>query len=174
MALYFPAPKWDQTSYKQGSPQFGHRRAKGGRLHAACDLYAPLESDVVAVDAGIIVELSLGRFANNTHAISIQHEGIGVIRYGEVVKIPEEYKKTGVKVEKGGLVIGKVGRAVASFPPMLHLELYDGSGSGSLSDKVHKIEYYNEDVLKDGNYQRRADLMNPTKFLDRLWLEGVK
>lgn len=173
MALYFPAPKWDKTSYKQGSPEFGHNRG-GSRIHGACDLYAPLDSDVVAVDAGIIVELSLYKFAGNTLAISIQHEGIGIIRYGEVVNIPKEYQKAGVKIEKGGVVIGKVGRAVASYPPMLHFELFDGSGSGQLSDKVHKIEYYNEGVLKNGNYQRRADLMNPTKFLDRLWLEGIK
>ncbi len=57
---------------------------------------------------------------------------------------------------------------------MLHFELFDGSGVGKLTDKVHKIEYYNKDVLKNANYQRRADLMNPTKFLDRLWLEGIK
>lgn len=129
---------------------------------------------MVAVDAGIVFELSLFKFAGTTLAISIQHEGIGIIRYGEVTDIPEEFQKVGVKIEKGGTVIGKVGKAVSSYPPMLHFELFDGSGSGRLSNKVDKIEYYNEGVLKDGNYQRRADLMNPSKFLDRLWLEGIK
>ena len=57
---------------------------------------------------------------------------------------------------------------------MMHFELFDGTGSGILTDRVNKIEYYNEGVLKNANYQRRADLMNPTKFLDRLWSEGKK
>ena len=56
----------------------------------------------------------------------------------------------------------------------MHFELFDGSGSGVLTDRVNKIEYYNEDVLKNANYQRRADLMNPTKFLDRLLKEGKR
>lgn len=171
MALYFPAPEWKGT-YEQMA-KFGHRRGGGARVHAGCDLYAPFESDVVAVDAGIVVEVSL-KFAGNTQAIAISHEGIGVIRYGEVVKIPKEFLKAGAKIGKGGTVIGKVGRAVTKLSPMLHFELFDGSASGPLSDKVHKIEYKNDGVLKDANYERRADLMNPTKFLERLWLEGIK
>lgn len=174
MALYFPAPKWDGTSYKQGSPEFGHRRKgkKGFRDHAACDLYAPLESDVVAVDDGYVVEFSI-KFAGPTQALALFHRGIGVIRYGEIVKVPVEYRIINTPIT-AGTVIGKVGRAVATYPPMLHLELFDGSGSGPLSDRVHKIEYTNEDVEKDGKYERRGDLMNPTKLIDRLWLEGKK
>lgn len=144
--------------------QFGWRRPNK-RIHAACDLYAPLKSDVVSVDAGIIVES--GYFYENTQAIAIRHEGIGIIRYGEILEIPEEFLKIGAKVEKGGIVIGKVGQVI-KVSPMVHIELFDGSGSGIFTDRVNKIEYYNEGVLKSANYQRRADLMNPTKFLDRL------
>jgi len=172
MALYFPAPKWDGTSIKQGAPRFGANRGK--RVHGACDLYAPLKSDVVAVDAGIVVEISGPGFAGTTEAISISHEGIGIIRYGEVVQIPEEFKKIGAKVEKGGILIGKVGKAVKSYPPMLHFELFDGSATGRLTVRSNDVEYYNDGVLKDADYQRRKDLMNPTKFLERLWLEGKK
>ena len=57
---------------------------------------------------------------------------------------------------------------------MLHFELFDGTGTGILTDRVHKIEYYNLGVLKNANYQRRADLMNPTELLDRLWRDGIK
>lgn len=172
MALYFPAPKWDGTSYKEGQAKFDWRREGGARIHAGCDLYAPLESDVVAVDAGTVVEISY-KYAKHTKAIAVYHEKIGIIRYGELVSIPEEFFKVGAKVEKGGLVIGKVGQ-VAKVSPMLHFELFDGSGSGRLTNTVDKIEYKNADVQKDANYERRADLMNPTKLLDRLWLEGVK
>ncbi len=174
MSLYFPAPKWDGTSYKQGSPQFGHRRAKGDRVHAACDLYAPLESDVVAVDDGYVVEIST-KFSGPTQAIALFHKGIGVIRYGEVIKIPVDYLIVNTQIT-AGTVIGKVGRAVATFPPMLHFELFDGSGSGNLSVRPGGEEpaHYNSGVLKDAHYNRRTDLMNPTELLDRLWLEGLK
>ena len=168
MALYFPAPKYN-GNYKQGMAQFGWRRP-GGRVHAACDLYAPLKSDVVAVDAGIIVES--GYFYEATQAIAIRHLGIGIIRYGEILEIPKEFLKIGAEV-KAGDVIGKVAQVI-KVSPMLHFELFDGSRSGILTDRVNKIEYYNEGVLKIANYQRRADLMNPTKFLDRLWLEGIE
>lgn len=166
MALYFPAPKYN-GNYKQGMAQFGWRRPRG-RIDAACDLYAPLKSDVVAVDDGVIVES--GNFYIGTHAIAIRHEGIGIIRYGEILEIPKEFLKIDAKV-KAGAVIGKVGQVI-KVSPMLHFELFDGTGSGILSNKKDKIEYYNEGVLKNANYQRRADLMNPTKLLDRLWLEG--
>ncbi len=170
MALYFPAPKYN-GNYKQGMAQFGWRRPRG-RVHAACDLYAPLKSDVVAVDAGIIVES--GDFYEGTQAIAINHQGIGVIRYGEILEIPEKFLMVGVKVDAGN-VIGKVAQVI-SVSPMLHFELFDGTGSGKLTVRKSPkpIEYYNEGVLKSANYQRRADLMNPTKFLDRLLLEGLK
>jgi len=168
MALYFSAPKYN-GNYKQGMAQFGWRRPNK-RVHAACDLYAPFKSDVVAVDDGIIVES--GEFYENTQAIAIRHEGIGIIRYGEILEIPKEFLKIGAKV-KSGDVIGKVGQVI-KVSPMMHFELFDGSGSGILTDRVNKIEYYNEGVLKNANYQRRADLMNPTKFLDRLSSEGIK
>lgn len=173
MALYFPVPKFN-GNYKEGMAQFGWRRDGGKRIHAACDLYAPLKSDVVAVDAGIIVES--GDFYLGTQAIAIQHEGIGIIRYGEILEIPEEFLKIGVEIKAGGTIIGKVGQAFAKLSPMVHFELFDGTGSGKLTVRppAKEPEHYNEDVLKNAKYQRRADLMNPTKLLDRLWAEGKK
>lgn len=167
MALHFPAPKYN-GNYKQGMAQFGWRRPKK-RVHAACDLYAPLKSDVVAIAAGTIVES--GDFYEGTQAIAIRHEGIGIVRYGEILEIPKKFLKINEPVEAGD-VIGKVGQVI-KVSPMLHFELFDGSGSGKLTNTKDKIEYYNEDVLKTANYQRRADLMNPTKLLDRLRLEGI-
>lgn len=173
MALHFPAPEWVGTYVEMA--QFGHNRKGGKRIHGGVDLYAPFESDVFAVDGGVFVEISPPGFAGNTSAISVQHEGIGVIRYGEVVKIAKEYNFVGAKVKSGErVVIAKVGHAVPKLSPMLHFELFDGSTSGSLTDRSGKVEYYNEDVLKSANYERRKDLMNPTKFLERLWLEGLK
>ena len=151
--------------------QFGWRKP-GGRVHAACDLYAQLKSDVVAVDNGITVESE--DFYEGTQAIAIHHTGIGVIRYGEILEIPKEFLKIGSEV-KAGDVIGKVAQVI-KVSPMLHFELFDGSGSGKLTVRppAKEPEHYNEGVLKDARYQRRADLMNPTKLLDRLWSIGIK
>jgi murein DD-endopeptidase MepM/ murein hydrolase activator NlpD len=168
MALYFPAPEWTGTYIDMA--KFGYGRRKG-RIHGACDLYAPLESDVKAITDGIVIEIS-SIYEAKTQAIAIRHEGIGIVRYGEIVKIPKEIFKETAKV-KAGDVIGKVGQVI-KLSPMLHLELFDGTASGRLSDRSGNIEYYNEGVLKNGNYERRKDLMNPTKFLERLWLEGIK
>ena len=135
MALYFPAPKWTGTYIDMA--KFGHGRRRG-RIHGACDLYAPLESDVKAVTDGIVVEIS-PIYEAKTQAIAIRHEGIGIIRYGEIVKIPKEIFKVNADV-KAGDVIGKVGQVI-KFSPMLHFELFDGTGgSGRLSDKSPNIE----------------------------------
>lgn len=168
MALYFPVPGYN-GNYKVGMAQFGWRRP-GGRIHAACDLYAPLKSDVRAVDSSYIVES--GNFYLGTQAIAIFHEGIGVIRYGEILEIPEKFLKINASVEAGE-VVGKVGQVI-KVSPMAHIELFDGSGTGSLTNRSGRVEYYNEGVQKNANYERRADLMNPTALLDRLWAEGLK
>lgn len=171
MALYFPAPKFD-GSYKLGMAQFGWRRPHG-RVHAGCDLYAPLKSDIVAANDGIIVES--GYFYERTQVIAISHDGIGVIRYGKILEIPVKFLgKTGEKVEAGDL-IGKVGQVI-KISPMLHFELFDGTGTGKLTVRppATEPEYYNPGVLKNARYQRRADLMNPTELLDRLWRDGIK
>ncbi|GIU81017.1 MAG: hypothetical protein KatS3mg006_0081 [Pyrinomonadaceae bacterium] len=168
MKLYFPVPKYN-GNYKEGMAQFGWPRARG-RLHAGCDLYAPFKSDVVAITDGIVVEV--GDFYLGTQALAIRHEGIGVVRYGEIVEIPESFYKVGAKV-KAGDIIGKVGQVI-KISAMVHLELFDGTKIGPLTDRTKGIKYYNDGVKRDGNYQRRADLMNPTKLLDRLLLEGIR
>lgn len=126
--------------------QFGWRRPHG-RVHAACDLYAPLKSDVVAVDDGIIVES--GDFYEGTQAIALHHQGIGTIRYGEILEIPDKFLyKIGVKVEAGD-IIGKVGQVI-KISPMLHFELFDGTGTSKLTVRppAKEPEHYNQGVLK--------------------------
>lgn len=170
MPLYFPAPKW--TGVYVDMAKFGHNRDGGDRIHGACDLYAPLESDVVAIADGVVMELSY-KYEKQTQAIGVWHESLKcIIRYCEIVKIPKNVFAVKAEV-KAGDVIGKVGQVIKSSA-MLHIEQFDGSGSGRLSDKSPNIEYYNEGVLKNGKYERRKDLMNPTKFLENLWREGSK
>ena len=54
----------------------------------------------MAVDDGIIVESR--SFYEGTQAIAISHEEIGIIRYGEILQIPDKFLgKIGEKVKAG-------------------------------------------------------------------------
>ena len=153
----FPVPAWINTySIAASPPNFGAKRA-GGRLHAGCDLYAPLGSDVLAIGPGKV--LRVAAFYWGTDAVEIEHPGIGVVRYGEVVPAPGISK--GVSVAEGQIVAFiaqlKNPRPGGVNPhPMLHFELYTGTGQGPLT-------------TAEGSYKRRGDLQNPTNFLKSLY-----
>jgi murein DD-endopeptidase MepM/ murein hydrolase activator NlpD len=170
MALFFPVSEWNKQSYKEGMRQFGWRRDGGKRLHAGCDIYAPLKSPVIAIADGVVVERSY--FYAGTDQLSVRHAGIGIVRYGEMQFIPEKFS-VGIEVKAGELV-GSIGHLRGlKVHPMLHFELYAGTESGLLSLKPAETESKYTNV-KQGPYRRRSDLINSTELLDRLFLQGEK
>lgn len=96
-------------------------------------------------------------FYDVVYALEIKHADGSVIRYGEIQK--NSPVMAGDRVE-AGQVIGHVGQMISVPQAMLHFELYDGSdkASGQLTDKSH------------APYMRRRDLVDPTGFLDSLFL----
>jgi hypothetical protein len=68
---------------------FGYRRDGGARLHAGCDLYAPVGTPIFAIADGEVI-LAPYPFYLGTHAIEVYHKGVGVVRYGEVLS-PSKY-----------------------------------------------------------------------------------
>ena len=94
-------PAYDVTS---GQRQFGWNR--GGRLHAGCDLYAPLGTLVRAIADGEVVYTSTnfteakgGQPA--TGAIAVYHPGLEVVvRYAEIL-VPSEYDDHQTALRKG-------------------------------------------------------------------------
>jgi len=112
---------------------------------------------VVAIDAGKVLEVR--PFYWRTFAVVIEHPGIGVVRYGEIT--PGPGISDGVRVTEG-MIIGFIAQLINPRPggpnphPMLHFELYAGTGTGPLS-------------TADGPYQRRGDLQNPTTLLASLF-----
>ncbi len=84
-----------------------------------------------------------------TYAIEVKHTKGYIVRYTEVGELAEGIK-TGVSVEEGQ-TIAYVGAAL-----MLHFELYKGTEHGPLTDRSR------------AGFQRRADLLDPTKFIDSL------
>jgi len=151
MNNYWPVPEWISTqSYKQSPRSFGSKRSKG-RVHAGCDLYAPLDSPVLAIAGGRVVES--GFFYLGTSQLTIDHGALGVVRYGEIA--PDHLPKVGALIT-AGQQIGKIGSLGRGIHPMLHIEHYSGQTTGSVTN------------LKSGPYFRRSDLLDCTKLLDSL------
>jgi murein DD-endopeptidase MepM/ murein hydrolase activator NlpD len=153
----FPVPAWISTYSIAASPRsFGSLRANG-RLHAGCDLYAPIGSSIVAIAKGKVA--SVGPFYWGTDAVVVNHLGYGVVRYGEVTVAPGI--APGVEVVEGQIIafiaqLTNPNPANGNPHPMLHFELYSGNGTGPLS-------------TGDSPYKRRADLKDPTGILGQLW-----
>ncbi|EYF08105.1 peptidoglycan-binding protein [Chondromyces apiculatus] len=154
---FFPLSRIYSESWTKGAGMFGSGRG-GGRAHAGCDLYAPLGTWVHAIMGGTVT-LGPYYFYCNTYAIEVDH-GEFVARYGEVQK--DSPVRKGDKV-KAGQRIARVGHLVGISvkSDMLHLELYKGTHSGSLT-----VKGSGSAVSPRGQpYQRRKDLMDPTPLL---------
>ena len=146
------------TSYKTNlSLAFGAPRDITGqpgkkRKHAAVDLAATAGTPIFAVEDGDVIEV-MTNFKFNTSLISIWHGDIYeddsfIVRYGEVDGI---LFKEGATVKKGQQI------AVVGIQPggrQLHFEMYSGNAFGD----------FNTNVLP---YMRRADLLDPTPYLDK-------
>ena len=137
-----PSPDWHT-----GARYFGARRDGGKRLHAGCDLLGPKGTPIYAIADGTLVRPPYF-FYSGTHALELRH-GPYIVRYGEI--LPGSY--TGGATVKKGDMICKIGR-LDSGSSMLHFEMYSNSGSSAPL------------TVRKGAYQRRADLMDPTKLLD--------
>lgn len=146
----FPLRQRPDASYHEGGRKFGSRRSNGTRKHAGCDLIAPRGTEILAMESGKIIRGPY-YFYSNTYALEIKHSDGRVVRYGEITKIVPAGIRVGARVTRGQ-VIAWVGR-LKSGSSMLHLEIYSGAVSGSLTQAGDK-------------YKRRSDLINPTSILD--------
>ena len=146
--FFFPLHRKVRYSYISHGRSFGALR-NWGRRHAGADLIADPGTPVRAVADGEMLQFYV--FYQGTYALEVDHYDF-VVRYGEV-----RYRQVdlGSKV-KAGQVIADVGLLRDSGNSMLHFEMYKGTLSGPLTQgSVHP-------------YQRRRDLVNPTKFLQSL------
>lgn len=144
--MTFPLSHAAEEDYRYGDVAFGAWRDGGYRKHAGCDLIAPVGTKVYAVTDGVIVDFYY--FYSSTYAIEVDH-GSFVVRYGEVSRMAAGLE-VGSKVRQGQL-IGYVGR-LESGNSMLHFEMYEGWGSGNLTQN-------------NPPFYRRKDLLDPTDFL---------
>lgn len=148
----FPFRQRPNVDYKTSPRSFGSARERGRRRHAGCDLYAPVGTEVLAVENGVIVQ-PLYFFYLDTYALEVRHDSGIIVRYGEMKKETPRLWKAGDKVSAGE-VLGFVGQLQGLNISMLHFELYAGTEKGPLTNRAA------------GGFQRRSDLLDPTSFLD--------
>lgn len=134
---------------------FGASRSNG-RKHAGMDYYVRNGhgTPVYAMTSGTVVEYSSNFYAS-TQAIGVKNDDGSVLRYCEIATP----LRVGSRVEQGEQ-IGTIKANTAGGGTMLHLELYMGTVSGSLSNKSNRTYNY-----VSGNFQRRRDLLNPEFLL---------
>lgn len=146
----FPLQKRPSLDYKSGAREFGASRAGGKRKHAGCDLKVPKGTVILCMANGKVIRGPY-YFYEGTYALEVQHEDGLVLRYGEIsAKVPQGIS-SGVKVLQGQniAVVGQLN----SGNSMLHLEMYAGTKTGALTQPGTP-------------YKRRADLLDPTNYLD--------
>lgn len=161
----FPLPFIPAQNYRYGGIRFGaNRKLDDGtiRTHAACDLVVPPGTPVLAIEWGIVLDIPKTPFipGSQLYSVIIEHSFF-IGRYTEISKDLPDAIHVGATVQEGQ-TIGYVQRNSRGHG-MLHLEMYDKSGSGPLSQKWNS-KYKN---VPEGNYQRRGDLMDPTPHLDQ-------
>lgn len=147
----FPLRHRPTASYTSGMRRFGAGRSGGRRIHAAADLYQSKNAPIISVAPGKAIS-GLYFFYQGTYAIEVKHSGGFVVRYGELTGKKASGVRSGSAVKAGQEIgyMGKVNSGCCS--PMLHFELYKGTGRGPLTTGGR-------------GYQRRSDLINPTKYL---------
>ena len=155
--LLYPLEVPATADYHTGPRRFGSDRKddKGHkRLHAGIDLYAPAGTVVRAMADGVVIRVAY--FYCKTWAIEVDH-GCFLARYGEVDPSKENiFVKAGQSVSRGQR-LGLVGKLVGVKVPsnMLHLELYTSTNAAELT------------IEANAPFQRRSDLMDPTRSMDQ-------
>ena len=144
-----------QASYADintGSRYFGANRTGTTRKHAANDYVCAVGTPVYAMTGGYVEEFS-SNFYGGTQAISVKNDDGSVARYCEI----KTSFRSGDRVEKGQ----QIGTVIANNKGgghMLHLEMYLGTASGSLTNTSNSTYWY----VSYKNYCRRQDLIDPS------------
>ena len=155
---FFPFAKLPKESWTTGMRRFEANRNKGLRAHAGCDLYFPAGTRIHAIADGVVLRDPY-HFYDVVFALDVDH-GDFIARYGEI--------KTDCPLRAGdrvqaGVVIAQVGKMKAVDQPMLHLELYDKTATGPLTEQnATRSKKRKSDGVP---FFRRLDLINPTPLL---------
>ena len=138
---------------------FGANRSGTSRKHAAIDLIINDTSNtkIVACTNGSVVANNRGFYQESDNDLQIKNTDGSVLRYAEIISTLQ----VGAHVNRGDIIgsswINSSGNS------MLHIELYKGTATGSLSDSSN----YQYDYVTSLYYARRRDLLDPS-FIENL------
>ena len=149
--MTFPLRARPAESYHERPRAFRAPRDGGVREHAGCDLYAAAGDAVLAMEDGTVTR-GCYPFYDVVFALEVTSAAGRVIRYGEISGAVVGIR-LGTLIDEGQ-PIARVGKMQTVAQAMLHLEIYDGTGTGSLTDRERPP------------FMRRADLVDPTELLD--------
>lgn len=153
-----PVKKTGFYSVTSGGRYFGASRDGGARAHAGIDIHYSSGAGVAvyAMESGKVIEY-ISNFYGGTSAVAIQHADGSVARYCEI----STSLRKGDTVTKGQQ-IATIKKNNQGGDTMLHLEIYLGTASGSLTNTSNTTyDYVTKKV-----YSRRRDIVNPEFVLD--------
>ena len=154
----FPFAKLPVQKWTDGPRRFEANRDKGRRAHAGCDLYYPANTQIFAIADGVVLRDPY-HFYDVVFALDVDH-GDFIARYGEIRT--DCALRAGERVRAGD-AIAKIGKMRAVPTPMLHLELYDKSANGPLTEQNRARSKKRK---ADGvPFFRRMDVIDPTALL---------
>jgi murein DD-endopeptidase MepM/ murein hydrolase activator NlpD len=145
-------------SVTSGGRYFGASRDSGARAHAGIDIHYSNGAGIAvyAMESGKVIEY-ISNFYGGTSAIAVQHAGGSVARYCEI----STSLRKGDTVTKGQQ-IAKITKNNQGGDTMLHLELYLGTETGSLTNTSNTTY----DYVTKRVYFRRATCLAPRFLLD--------
>lgn len=131
---------------------FGASRDGGTRAHAGVDLIPTTGpgATVYAMTSGTV--LAYYAFYMGTYALEVKSDDGTVVRYGEI----SSGLRAGARVSKGQAIGSIIRNTSSAASYMLHLEVYMGTSTGSLSQTNSYYKY-----VPSRNYVRRSDLIDP-------------
>lgn len=173
--LIWPVPESLSKEPQRPGVPGGFWENRGDRYHCGVDIYAPFGSDVLAVEAGVVIDITsftspkTVSYWNETLAVIVRGTSGHYFKYAELNDVVVHHDQ---KLH-GGQLIGHVGKVLNPLqiddsspdyirklkkqaqPSMLHFEVYRSN--------PHLFDYSGGNYFSD---DQPENLMDPTPFLN--------
>lgn len=181
MRFSFPIANPKSKIYPSNGAKGSFWENRGDRYHCGVDFYAPINTDVLAVESGVVVETGVfttskdNSYWNTTYYVIVKLASDQVLKYAELSEI---------NVEKGEDII--VGDAVGKVGAVLNNKLVDFSAPYYVQDlcknncismlhlELHKFPYQPLNNYLGGNYFGKSQpdsLLNIEDYLNNIFAE---
>jgi murein DD-endopeptidase MepM/ murein hydrolase activator NlpD len=171
----WPVPGSDRTKMSASGAPGCFWEDRGDRRHCGMDIHAPAGSDVVAVEAGDVLNVAPFTsphalpYWNETYYVLIRHESGHFCKYAELgatAVVPGEPVEAGQVIGQVGMVLND--RAIGADAPLYIQKLKEGGLGSMLHFEVYRamptqLPYYLGGNLLGG--PKPAELLDPAQYL---------